>query len=220
MDCHTLTLIYIIIFSGLFGGIANFFMSYDKDTVGWFVFFKSLVLGLSAAIIVPLFLTTIHSNLLDPPGKGSSNNDATVYYSNYFVFTGFCILAAILSKRFIEDVYNRVVKAEKDAKEAKKDAKAALDVANDLETSATEPDIDKLTSEVKAVVDKNLSEKEKKIIKAINDSRYTYRTLTGIAKEVGLPEGEVLSLLEILEVNKIVLSKHNKKRNKIWRVLE
>lgn len=212
-----LTLATIMILSGLLGGIINYFLVHQpkEDFSKSYIFLKSLLLGLGASLLVPLFLHIIGSNLLPV-------NNENIPQNNYFVFAGFCLIASILSKRFIEDLYSRVINAEKEAQEAKNIAKEAKQTSQDIEEFQTESeDSEDLTvatgvteSSSKVIDPKTL--KYKAIIEAIQKSRYAFRTITGIAKEVGGKVPEIEALLNELEEKSILRSKKNKKGNKIF----
>jgi hypothetical protein len=110
-----LIIILIILFAGLLGGVTNFFLLWsserrqDENRV---IFFKSVLMGLCASIAVPLFLQVLPNSLLDIGEE--------MPLKNYFILAGLCVLASFYSKRFLEDLYDRVSKAEKTAEEAKK----------------------------------------------------------------------------------------------------
>ena len=71
-------LVGIIVAAGLLGGTANYYME-QANGAG---FRKSVLLGLTAAATVPLFLKTVSSNLM----TDCLNGDAI----SHFVFFGFC----------------------------------------------------------------------------------------------------------------------------------
>jgi len=127
---HTQTIIGIIIIAGLLGGFTNFLLLYNltyKKKECWVSFFKSMFLGLCASITVPLFLQIIQTNLLDFP------KDTTFQDKNYFVLFGFCVLAAIFSKTFLENLNSKVNKVEQKVDEVKKMSEEANDKAKENE---------------------------------------------------------------------------------------
>ncbi len=65
---------------GLLGGVANYFM--NRTEPGWMKgdFWKSLVLGVAAAAVVPLFLQTVQSELMVNCTTGDT------WYLSCFVF--------------------------------------------------------------------------------------------------------------------------------------
>lgn len=140
---------------------------------------------------------------------------------NYFIFAGFCLIAAILSKRFIEDLYSRVIKAEQVAKEAKTEAKEAKQATQELEDSKQEIDDSEtfLDNNSTKSLSKSVKNNATKIIDSIQKSNFTYRTVNGISKDSKLSPSEVIETLDELENEKIVRSRLNRKGNKVYKVI-
>lgn len=98
LDNYMLLILCIMVIAGLLGGLANYFMS-GKDTgFLWRDLIKYVVLGIVAALTVPLFLNMISSNLL-AAARGRP--------IDLFVFAGFCLIFVLFSRRFLEGVSNR-----------------------------------------------------------------------------------------------------------------
>lgn len=106
-----LTLIVLMIGAGLMGATVNVAMSTQstaepppKHTELWERWRWSAIAGIGAALLVPLFLKTVSSGLLTdvlaPDVKGES----------LIVFGGFCLLASISSKKFIESLSEKVLR--------------------------------------------------------------------------------------------------------------
>lgn len=228
---HAITLVVIIIIAGVFGGYSNYLIirpqpTSDVDTtdkamlkaVNKNLLEKSLFLGVAAAFLVPLFLTTISSNLIDSP--------LNYPIKNYFIFGGFCLLASISSKRFIEDIYSRIMKVEKEAIEAKAKVEVVEDVIEDLQDISTEVNEDENDSKVLLNTLKNINtiqnrpnmENAATVIGAYIGSKYSYRTLRGLSKESKLSEIEVETILNWLKALNIASSKLNKKGNLVWKI--
>jgi hypothetical protein len=83
--CHVVALLFA---AGVFGGIVNFALARTEEST-WRDAFWSVVIGLGAAFLVPLFLNTISSSLL------SGLIDGTATSADPFVFFGFCLLGLI-----------------------------------------------------------------------------------------------------------------------------
>ncbi|MEA5460652.1 YEATS-associated helix-containing protein [Arcicella sp. LKC2W] len=113
-------IITFIIVSGVIGGCVNYYYNLKKDSEGndGNTLFRSVIVGIGASIIVPIFLEITQSRILD----GLQNHKL----NDCILFISFCVLAAITSTRFIstvsDSVLNRVSKAEDTAKEAKQKA--------------------------------------------------------------------------------------------------
>ena len=83
LDGHLLIILGILVVAGILGGIANFFLrdrQVEPEVREWL---KYPVLGMVAALTVPLFLNMISSNLLE---------GARTRPVDFFVLAGFCLL--------------------------------------------------------------------------------------------------------------------------------
>lgn len=93
---YIITLLGIMLITGLIGGYANFLNSPKEERN----LMRSLVMGLVATIAIPLFLKVVDSNIL---------NQSPADVVNYFVYAGCCVLAAFYSARFLEGLSSRVL---------------------------------------------------------------------------------------------------------------
>lgn len=201
----------IIVLAGLLGGITNFYLLYKIEFTpkeARIHFFKSLLLSLCASATVPLFLQVISNNLMDLPDSGSFP------VKNYFILGGFCVLAAFYSKRFLDDLYSKVNKAEEKAEEAKK-AVAQVELRNQ--------EVDSLDNfgdnVIFQVADKEFQKDHiNGVVKAIVQSKYTYRTINGIAKETDIPLDEVTKILKFMLDNNLAERARNSEGKEIWRI--
>jgi hypothetical protein len=122
------SIILIIIVSGIIGGFVNYFFNLKKDKDNESAdsnnLARSVIVGIGASILVPIFLEITQSRILDGL-KTNSLND-------HILFISFCVLAAITSTRFItsvsDSVLSRIGKAEDAAKEAKQKAETLIKV--------------------------------------------------------------------------------------------
>ncbi|MDG9667080.1 hypothetical protein ONV78_04970 [Hahella sp. CR1] len=118
-------LICIAISSGLLGGLTNYCLQRksgdQKDNdVEISDLISCLITGVSASLIIPLFLHIIGSNII----KDAINTNPL----NYLVYMGFCLIAAISSRRFLSSVTQRIIKTVEEAEKAAENAeKIALD---------------------------------------------------------------------------------------------
>jgi hypothetical protein len=218
---HIVKLLLIITGSGLLGGLTNFFLLYDsesKNEVIWINLIKSILLSLCASITVPLFLQIISNNLIDLP----TNN--TFPGKNYLILAGFCVLAAVYSKRFLEDLYSKVNKAEAKAEEAKKVAKEAEkyiesnleDEQNEQGTISTKSNPTKsevikkkiesigdiLDIDINTYLRDNAEIEIKSVLNNLQNSKYRDRSIQGISKSTNINPNHVAVILKaFLHVN-------------------
>lgn len=115
------TIIAIIIASGIIGGCVNYYYNLKKDSENEDVntLTRSIIVGIGASIIVPIFLEITQSRILEGL-KSHIIND-------YILFISFCVLAGITSTRFISSVSDSVLSRIGKVEDAAKDAKQKTD---------------------------------------------------------------------------------------------
>lgn len=164
LDSHLITIIVIMILSGGFGGYLNYLHNFDtvekdqknaeaefeksiveKDQKNKIARFKYILLGIGAALLVPVFLQMISSNL----ANSKENND-------YLIFGGFCLIAAIFSRRFITTIGERILEV---AKNAEKKAEESIQIAEEGKQKAEEG-IQRIETESLSAALKNIDPKE------------------------------------------------------------
>ena len=113
---HITILLLIMITAGVLGGVTGFMI--EKSTRvengdGGLIFLEGkriqfqkglgfyILIGVCASLLVPLFMTTISSELL----SSSRHN-----HLDYFVFGGFCLIAAISAHKFIVSISDKILK--------------------------------------------------------------------------------------------------------------
>jgi len=80
-----------------------------------------IVLGVGAALIIPLFLSMISSGLVGDLAKGSELTPEL--FAKLLVLAGFCLLAAISSRAFLQSMTQRLLREVAEAKRIARDAK-------------------------------------------------------------------------------------------------
>lgn len=101
-----------IISAGVLGGIISYYLENETQISDkkkrMYQVKRHVYLGIGAAFLVPLFLWITQSEIRTKIGNDSSS---------FLVFIGFCLIAAISAKKFIQTLSNRILK---DIKEIKK----------------------------------------------------------------------------------------------------
>jgi hypothetical protein len=191
----------IMVVAGFLGGGLNYLLSW-RDNAESAAIWQSLVGGLVASFMVPLFLNMISSNLVDSI-KGIAPNAGDP--SKLFVFAGFCLVAAVSSKAFINTLSHRILSETKATNEKVEQLKNEVDpiIAKETEKESPEP-----TSMSVSLADRMtvLGENQKKVLQALASGKFTLRTRTGICKDTGLPREEVIKTLEELETEDLARS--------------
>jgi DNA-binding MarR family transcriptional regulator len=200
---HPLILTSIIVSCGIFGGLVTYFRIATEFKDSTFVFVKSLLTGLAASALVPLFLKMISSDLLATSQK--ENLD-------YFVVGGFCLISAIFSSKFIdsigEKIINQIDQVSKEVKEVK----------NELETATTEEELKELPESREQYIKLDFDEKE--VLNKIYKSKYIYRSISGLASETFLSKEIVKTILTGLESKNLVKKSLRKNNSYKWRLTD
>ncbi len=179
----------IMLAAGFLGGGLNYLLS-RKDNAEGAAIWQSLVGGLVASFMVPLFLNMISSGLIEAiKGKDSNSGDP----SKLFVFAGFCLVAAVSSKAFINTLSDRILSEAKAARKEVRQIKSEVDPIIAKETEKETPESEPLSVSVANRI--TLGENQKKVLRALANGRFTLRTRTGISNETQLPKNEVIKIL-------------------------
>lgn len=241
-------LLSTIVICGLIGGVIGYIEELSSGTNGGFWHFaKYILLGLSASFIVPLFLNTISSTLISTVLSGdsaSSSRDPTSIIS-LLVVAGFCLIASISSRRFIERITDKVLdqvnEAVQAAKSAQKTADTAVLKAEEAEQKAEnaddrvdlfdEPDLPEpsgshslprassaMTNEYRNSPSEplNLDQGQIKVLKAMIDSTFSARALSGLINDTDLDERELTGALSSLVESGLMEKKTTKKGLERW----
>jgi DNA-binding HxlR family transcriptional regulator len=209
---HIFILVAIMAVAGALGGSINHFLTRDDAKESYLG--RCLLVGVGASFLVPLFLRMVSSNLVDPKTDLPS--------TNYLVFFGFCLLAAISSKAFIQTLSDRLLKLAEDAKveaqtankkadETQKDVKDLEATAEAVITKETEPDdegqlinfampsdIPAHESPPQATSGDLLNERTKRVLGALVSGRFTMRSLSGLARDSSISREELQQRLNEL----------------------
>ncbi len=192
--------------SGLFGGLINFTITFDRKN--WQLqLFKNLFLGLGASILVPLFLEMISSDLINK----SCTDD-----KYYFIFTGFCLTASIFSRRFISTVGDKVLREVQEAKQKAESAifetkknEESLELLIDSESEEDEDikngkiDTTDIEGDIaNSVSNKSVQELAKddvtKVLIELKNEKFKFRSIKGLASKSGTsPLTVQLALIEL-----------------------
>ena len=114
--------------AGSVGGVVNVALNETLRT-GW-VWFTNVLAGIAAAFLVPLFLNTMKSTLIADIQKPEATEEG------YLILGGFCLLAAMSSRSFIQSLSSKVLQEAKEARRVSEDAHRESTRATDVARSA------------------------------------------------------------------------------------
>jgi putative effector of murein hydrolase LrgA (UPF0299 family) len=194
MGNYILYLVLIMLGSGIVGGLANYLVN-SKEKFSWRDLSGYVLLGVVASFVVPLFLNMISSGLL----ADAQNNPITL-----LVITSFCLIAAVFSKSFLENVYNKLVQ---EVEKVKKDMEEEKEAHSDQAASAGD------AKRVQVATVAALDPAAKNIIGVMQDGKYIFRTPEGLQKETSLPLPKINEAIQQL-IDKNIVKQTTGKNNK------
>ena len=208
-------LIGIIVAAGLLGGTANYHME-QTNGAG---FRKSVLLGLTAAATVPLFLKTVSSNLMGECLGGD--------IISHFVFFGFCTIAAIFSSKFLQSLGDKLLQEMKEVKQKQEELTETTDVLvsqnSDPVAGENPASIPSEGSEFESFNAGNSKSatmapnEEQKILSVLGAGKFAFRTAEGIAKDSHLETSVVqLKLQELESAGKVKKTRRARDNSWIW----
>jgi len=201
---NVILMLVVMAGAGFLGGAANHLLLQREDPENA-KRSRSIILGLVASFLVPLLLRTISSDLID---KVTAIRLGSGIPFDFFVFASLCLVAAILSRTFVDTVTKRLLA---EVERAKLDSRDAKNLATHAEEkiSQAEPvlrnEMDTRTEPLPAAFplalpsgppDIPVDDADAQLLKALTHERYAYRTVAGIASDVQADESDVGKRLE------------------------
>lgn len=178
---HSLIVSLILVFSGILGGIINFIYD-DGKKLSLIEFVRSVLLGVGASLLVPLFLKMISSSLIEETAKDSNS---------YFVLMGFCLTAAISSRSFIGNISKKLLNEIKERTYANEhNIETVQTQVQPIVDKASEPedaDDREVKAEIQDDVINQITQLDFKLLNAFDNSEYTLRSVRGLMKQIGHP---------------------------------
>ncbi|QDG75637.1 YEATS-associated helix-containing protein [Labrenzia sp. PHM005] len=186
-----------MIIAGGFGGLAAFLTTAQPAAsqvrLGAFGF---CLVGMIAALTVPLFLSLLQSKLLDDV-KSSQDSEAYLIFAGFYILAGFTAKAFLstLSDKVIHELTNKMTDGEERAQiqiqELKDNLAYSLHSKDHMETTAEQPLPPKLGQ-----IGRSLTDLEKAVLQAA--ANFTVRTIDGIAQDCGLHSNQAATIISKL----------------------
>lgn len=204
LDGHMLLILGIMVITGILGGLANSFLADRHGESNRQEWLKYSVFGVVAALTVPLFLNMISSTLLE---------GARTKPVDFYVFAGFCLIYVVASRRFFENVVQRLLGqidlVRHDVgllKQHTQDASLISPFKAEMETLKTvEPDPQEV-----------LSYNDVEILRALANERFVYGNLAAICESTGLAREFVSQRLVVMKALGVIETRINDKNVLHW----
>lgn len=206
LDGHMLLILAIMIVAGALGGLANAFMLDRQSEAGRREWPKYTILGIVAALTVPLFLNMISSTLLE---------GARTKPVDFFAFAGFCLIYVVASRRLVDNVAQRFtgqleqVRREVGQLKEQKQAEALATAVR--EEPAALPEVKLEPREV-------LSYNDVEILRTLAEENFVYGNLAAICERTGLARDFVSQRLTVMKAMGVIETRINDKNLMYWGV--
>ncbi|KXB32256.1 hypothetical protein AT959_04145 [Dechloromonas denitrificans] len=203
IDTHMLLILLIMLLAGMLGGAANYFLADRQGEPGRRDWIKYPVLGVVAALTVPLFLNMISSTLLE---------GARTKPVDFYAFAGFCLIYVIASRRLLENVAQRLmgqldqVKREVGHLKQRRDEPVIVPAKVESEKPA-EPEAREV-----------LSYNDVEILRALAEESFVYGNLAAICERTGLARDFVSHRLTVMKSMGVIETRINDKNVLHWGV--
>lgn len=191
MANHMVILAGVMLLSGVFGGLINYYQmsqqATDPESLP-----RCLVIGVGAAFLVPVILHLINSDLVVEI-QGDS--------SRLLIYSGYCLIAAIASRLVISNLSDKILREASMARMQAESVQLELRrlqeellplIETETEVDMLEVDAESLEAEVKLDITST------KVLKSLGCGRYIFRSLRGICQEAALDEATVSKTLGVL----------------------
>jgi len=198
-DGHMLVIFAIMVAAGILGGIANFFLSDRLVEPGRRDWVKYPILGVVAALTVPLFLNMISSTLLE---------GARTKPLDFYVFAGFCLMYVVASRRLFENVAARLLSQ---VDQVKREMSRLQQEADPQEEKTRLP-----KAEAKAEPRESLSYNDVEILRALSEESFVYGNLAALCDKTGLARDFVSQRLTVMKNLAIIETRINEKNVLHW----
>jgi len=198
------TILAVMTFAGAFGGLVNYFIE-RRDSPEKSSMLRSLVVGIGASYLVPLFLNMISSDLMR-----QLDQDA----GKLLVFIGFCLIAAITSSAFIRSLSDKVLQKAAEAKRLSKELSESMMpiLAREMEPPLKRT---KMENGEEAIP---LDPEARKTLDALGSGKFAWRTIDGLQQQMNLDQDCVEKQLEKLLQGGYVVCREDAGGIKRWGV--
>lgn len=191
-DQHFLIVCVILVVAGVLGGVANYFLrdrENDARSIDWL---RYPVLGLVAALTVPVVLSMMSSNLLD---AGRTNT------GDYLVLAGFGLLYVVLSRRFFDNTANRLMakteQLNKDVGRLRQQV-TKIELAPAANPEALETAANSAPIQAEAAKKEALTPADVELLRAIGQEDIVYGNLADLTDRTGVSRESVIHRVAVL----------------------
>lgn len=191
-------LLMIILTCGIIGGVGN---TLRENSVEVKVYLKNIVLGIIAALTVPLFLQLVSSGIIT-----EIITTEKTHSSNYLVFAGFCVIASFSAISFLTSISGRVLQNMKEEiKNLKTENETIKTNTERIDNNLNAIAINEGSNSIdQRELDKIVTPATIEIMNSIQNAGKNFRPLEVIKEEVNLDNKEIEKSVNILVEKNLV----------------
>lgn len=204
LDSHMFVIFSIMLLAGLLGGVANFFLSERAAESGGRDWMRYPILGVVAALTVPLFLNMISSTLLE---------GARTKPTDFYVFAGFCLIYVVASRRLFE---NMAIKLLGQLDLVKRDMQQLKQRRDAAPPSAPKEERVEALPEPKPEPRESLTYNDIEVLRALAEESYIYGNLAGLCDKTGLGRELISQRLMLMKSMGVIETRINEKNVLHW----
>ena len=206
VDTHMLLILAIMLAAGILGGAANYFLADRQGEPGRKDWLKYPLLGIVAALTVPLFLNMMSSTLLE---------GARTKPVDFFAFAGFCLLYVVASRRLMENVAQRLLGQLDQVKREVGQLKQQKREESTAAAARVEPAAPVVAEPEPREV---LTYNDVEILRALAEESFVYGNLAAICERTGLARDFVSQRLTVMKAMGVIETRINDKNVLHWAV--
>lgn len=210
MALYIVVVIFLMLAAGVFGGLINYFLL-NLTELDRIKMLRSVVIGVGAAFLVPVVLSLIGNNMVV---------EAQTDGSQLLIFIGLCLIAAIGSRFVMTNDIDKILRTTEVTKEESQAIYVELNELRELVMPLinTETETAELNEQEVSNID-TLDITSVELLKVMRASRYAFRNVESLGKEIQLEVPPVTRTLSALR-NKALVGKVNTQWGERWFLTE
>lgn len=209
LDGHMLLILIIIMVAGILGGAANYFLADRQGEPAASDWLKYPLLGVVAALTVPLFLNMISSTLLE---------GARTKPVDFFAFAGFCLIYVVTSRRLFENIAQRLIVQLDQVRREVRQLKQQKEIVPPPPVALPVREEPLAIIEPTEAPREALSYNDVEILRAIAEESFVYGNLAAICDKTGLLREFVSQRLAAMKAMGVIETRINDKNLLHWGV--
>ena len=207
LDSHMLLIFTIMLLAGVLGGLANYFLSDRQAELRPREWLKYPLLGVVAALTVPLFLNMLSSTLLE---------GARTKPVEFYTFAGFCLIYVVASRRLFENMAQKLMGQLDQVKRDMNHLKQRREEAPPMAAPVREEKPELVPEPKPADPKESLTYNDIEILRVLVEESMIYGNLASLCDKTGLSRDLVSQRLTVMKAMSVIETRINEKNVLHW----